>query len=308
MQRRTLSLMVIFSLILLVFSVLFYAGEEVNAAKKSRRGWLGVYIQELTPSLREALKLGDRKGLVITEVVEDSPADEAGLREEDVILEFDGKKVEKVREFTRLVRRTPPGTRVKLLIFRDGKEKEIEVEIGKSRKRDVDVLVLGDKGLRIHFGYPRLGVRVHDLNADLADYFHVKEYEGVLILDVQEDSPAEDADLKPGDVITKIDDEKINDVEDLKETLEDYDEGDVVTVEIVRKGKRQTVEVELEGYGYGYRDWFPRRFRFHRFFNRDFDEATIHLSPFLLPELPKVLPPTLFPDKDKQGKVKVHQI
>ena len=308
MQRRSLSVIIILSLILLVFAVLFYANEEVNAAKKSRRGWLGIYIQELTPSLREALKLGDRKGLIITEVVEDSPADEAGLQEEDVILEFDGKKVEKVREFTRLVRRTPPGTRVKLLIFRDGKEKEIEVEIGRSRKRDVDVFVFGDKGLRIYFGHPRLGVRVHDLNADLAEYFHVDENEGVLILEVQEDSPAEDAGLKPGDVITKIDDEKISDVEDLNETLGEYEEGDLVTVEFVRKGKRQTVEVELEGNGYGYRYWFPRRFRFYRFFNRDFDEATINLIPFMLPDLPKILPPALFPNKNKQGKEKTLQI
>ncbi len=96
-------------------------------------------------------------------------------------------------------------------------------------------------------GRPQLGVQVHDLNGDLAEYFKVNRDDGVLIIEVTEDSPAESAGLKAGDVITRIDDEKISSHEDLIETLEDYEDGDVTSVQFVRKGKTQKVEVELEG-------------------------------------------------------------
>ncbi|RMF67609.1 MAG: PDZ domain-containing protein [Calditrichaeota bacterium] len=109
-------------------------------------------------------------------------------------------------------------------------------------------------------GRPRLGAEVHELNADLAAYFHVEENGGALITDVFEDSPAEDAGLKAGDVIVKVDDEEISDPDDLTDTLEEYEEGDVVTVEFVRNGKKQKVEVELEEMNaYGFRFWNPER-------------------------------------------------
>ena len=92
-----------------------------------------------------------------------------------------------------------------------------------------------------------MGVQVHDLNGDLAEYFKVNKDDGVLITQVTEDSPAEAAGLKAGDVITRIDDEKISSHENLIETLEDYEDGDVTSVQFVRKGKTQKVEVELEG-------------------------------------------------------------
>jgi membrane-associated protease RseP (regulator of RpoE activity) len=99
-----------------------------------------------------------------------------------------------------------------------------------------------------------------------------------LILEVIEDSPAEEAGLKAGDVITKVDEEEIRDPEELVETLEDYEEGDVVKVEYVRRGKKESVEVELEDFeSCGFRFQFPKRlpFRLHRFGIDDFDEAEI---------------------------------
>ncbi len=242
--------------LLLAFFFTAMSTEAQPAAKK--RGWLGIAVQELTPSLRDALDLGDRTGLLISDVEDDSPAEEAGLREEDVILEFNGQTVEKAKELVRLVRKTPPGTRVKIKIFRDGEEKTIEVEVGRMPRRRWGFSFMNPGAfMRFTSGRASLGVRVEDLNPDLGKYFGVEDGRGVLILEVLEDSPAEDAGLKAGDVILQLEDEKINDVDDLLDVLEDYDPGDEVTVEILRHGKKREFHVELD-------DSLPsmRRFRF----------------------------------------------
>lgn len=232
--------------LLIVAAFIFAIQSQSQAQSRSKKGWLGVGIQEMTPSMSKNYKLGNRSGLLITSVVEKSPADDAGLWEDDVILTFNGKSVEFSEEFSRTVSKTERGTKVKLLIMRDGKEKQIEVTIGKKRRRH-SFAWSDDNNFQFFMGRPQLGVQVHELNGDLAEYFKVNKDDGVLIIEVTEDSPAEAAGLKAGDVITMINDEKISSHEDLIEALEDYDDGDVASVQFVRKGKTQKVEVELQG-------------------------------------------------------------
>lgn len=214
------------------------------------KGWLGVSIREMTPSMREEYKLGERSGLLVVDVARNSPADDAGLREDDVILKYDGQPVEIAGEFSKLVRNTEPGKTVKLLVFRDGEEKDFEVEIAKRKSRVVKPAYWGGKHFAFCMDRPRLGVVVHALNEDLAPYFKVEKNSGALISQVMEDSPAEAAGLKAGDVITKIDDEKISGPEDLYEALEQYEGGDKVMVEYIRKDAAEKVEVELEDEGF----------------------------------------------------------
>jgi len=231
--------------------LLFVTLRDGNAVEKTKKGWLGVSVQELTPSLRETMKVGNRTGLLITDVVRNSPADDANLREEDVLLSFDGKAVEKADDFTQLVRNTPPDKKVKVKIMRNGEERELEVTIGARRSESSarsfswsgsghspDVFWVGDRA--------HLGVQVQDLNRDLAPYFKVEEKSGVLVLSVSDASPAEKAGLKAGDVITRLGDEKITDADDLVTALRDYEGGDKAKVEYVRQGKSANVEVEFE--------------------------------------------------------------
>ncbi len=231
------------------------AGAALNdaaAQERRQRGWLGVTVQELTPSLRDAMKVGDRSGLLISSVVENSPADDAGLKEGDVIVRFDGNSVEKTKDFTRLVRRTSPGENVNVVYVRDGDEESTEVEIGRRKSSGSNYFSWSggdddnDRKIVRFFGRPRLGVQVHELNESLAGYFDADENGGVLILEVTEDSPAEKAGLKSGDVITKVDGEKVRDPEELIEILGDYDYDEVIEVEYLRKGSTGKVEVELE--------------------------------------------------------------
>jgi predicted metalloprotease with PDZ domain len=245
-------------------ALLFVTLRDGKAVEKTQKSWLGVSVQELTPSLRDAMKVGNRPGLLITNVVQSSPADDANLREEDVLLSFDGKTVEKADDFVRLVRNTPPDKTVKVKILRDGEEREIEVTL-EARKTASSPRAFtdnwgGDGRNLMAFGRPRLGVHVQELNSDLAPYFKVEEKGGVLVLEVTKDSPAEKAGLKAGDVITKIDGEKITDADDLISTLRDYEEGDEATIEYVRQGKTATVQAALESSeDHGFHLWGPDR-------------------------------------------------
>ena len=249
------------------------AGSVQNsyAAAKKRKGWLGVGVQEMTPSMRHEYKTGERFGLLITEVAEGSPAENADLQEDDVIIEYNGKAVDEVKAFSRLVRNTEPGSKVTLTILRDGESKKIEAEIGKRpQSRGFSApFGFGKSGdIRMALGGAKLGVKIHAIDDDLAKYFNAKARSGVLILEVEEDSPAEAAGLKPGDIITKVDGESVRDSEDLLEELRDYEPGDEVELEYLRDSKSLTATVELEGGSMPFRfEMFGpgrRSFRFHR--------------------------------------------
>jgi C-terminal processing protease CtpA/Prc len=232
--------------------LLFIMLRDGNAVEKTKKGWLGVSVQELTPSLRETMKVGNRTGLLITNVAEGSPADDANLREEDVLLSFDGKAVEKADDFTQLVRNTAPDKKVKVKIMRNGEERELEVTVG-ARKSEASARSFSWSGSGSHSpsifwagNSAHLGVQVQDLNRDLAPYFKVEEKSGVLVLSVGKDTPAEKAGLKAGDVITRLGEEKITDADDLISALRDYEDGDKVNVEYVRQGKSASVQIEFE--------------------------------------------------------------
>ncbi len=230
--------------------------QESHAGEKSGKGWLGVIVKELTPSLREKMKLGNETGLLVSEVVRDSPADDAGLEEGDVIIQFDGKKVEQADDFSRAVRNAGADSKVNLIVLREGTRKTMEVMLGKrSRPGYASGFSHGfgqgfghapGKEVTVWMSRPRLGVQVHELDENLAAYFKVEPRSGVLVLEVNEDSPAAKAGLRSGDVITKVDNETVRDAEDLIESLQDYEEGDEVKIEYVRQGKRETTAITIE--------------------------------------------------------------
>ena len=246
--------------LLLSAVILGAAWRESAASSKSGKGWLGVSVEELTPSLRKKLKLGEQTGLLVTNVVENSPADDAGFREEDVIVEFDGKKVEEAEVFTRLVRDAGAEKKVTIVLLREGERKNMEVILGKRRTSQGYSYSFGGTPPHVFTlsGRPRLGVQVHELDESLAAYFKVQPREGVLVLEVNEDSPAEKAGFKSGDVITKVGEEKIRDAEDLVEALAEYEDGDKIALAYVRQGKSATVEIEIEAAQPRTRFWSPR--------------------------------------------------
>ena len=239
------------------------AGEDEDT------GWLGVHLRRLTPDLREAMDIPTETGVLVADVVEDSPAEKADFEVGDIILKYDGQKVSSPRGLSKLVRETTPGKKVKVEISRDGQQMTLTAEIGEREEseRAYKIKISGDEGkenLLFHcpgsmewFGLPHplstwlgsdiwLGVHTIDLTDQLAKYFDITDGRGVLISDVIEDSPAEKAKLKAGDVIVKADGERIEDTPDLREIIDEHEEGQEMEVVVVRKGKEKTVKLTLE--------------------------------------------------------------
>lgn len=224
----------------IALSLLFFVN-NADAKQNKKEGFLGVTVESL--SHEEKREEGIAFGVYVWKVMKDSPADKAGLKEDDIIQYYNNNKIRNPADLTEYVRRTEPGTEVQIALFRQGDPKKITVTIGtkKYSKQDKQYYsILADQ--RAY-----LGVKLQDMNEDLAPYFKVKENEGALILEVTEDSPAEDAGIKPGDVILKIEDETIREAEDVKDLMDDYETGETVTIQIKRRGRIQNFRVELGG-------------------------------------------------------------
>ncbi len=231
-------------------------------AKPAKRSnaWLGVYTQSVDRDISDAFELEIDYGAIVNEVLGDSPADEAGIKDGDVIISFDGRKVWDQDDLLDFIEDKNAGESVALELFRDGKSVTVNVELGK-RPRSKGLfsraprahsrnLVFSDPGhgKYRHFSSNRggyIGVSLTSLSEQLADYFGVKNNNGVLITEVAEDSPAQKAGLKAGDVIVAIEDEEISNYADVKEIVGESDQGDKLTFTILRNKRKKKIEVEV---------------------------------------------------------------
>ncbi len=223
---------------------------QETETEKVEQGYLGVSISEISEDVLEAYGLKDRRGVLITNVADDSPADKAGLKEGDVITEFDGKPVDNTEDLTRFVRGCEPGSEVQVKIMRQGKAQTIKVTIGKLRRYyphiSLGPLVLPSFTPFRFFWGGRLGLTLQNLNPSLGEYFQRESGKGVLVLEVEEESPAAEAGFLPGDVIISIDGKAVDNKENLRDILKEAEEGDKLTFEILRKGKSQKLTVEMK--------------------------------------------------------------
>jgi len=207
--------------------------------------YLGVGIQEITAERAKALKLPEETGVEITRVAPDSPAEKAGLKSGDVLLQINGNKVESLEESARLVRETPVGHEVKLEIFRNGARQTITAKVGEHppaglpdgfgfRMPDVPRII---QGLRS----PMLGVEAESIDGQLAQYFGVNE--GVLVRTVMRGSAAEKAGVKAGDVILRVDDAKVATPAEISARLRAA-HGKPIPVALMRERKEMSLTVE----------------------------------------------------------------
>jgi membrane-associated protease RseP (regulator of RpoE activity) len=235
--------------------------------------FLGVYTEDVSKENMGRYNLREVRGVGITQVAKDSPAEKAGLRKDDVILRFDGENVTSTRKLTRLVSEVAPDQTVRLTISRGGAEQEVSVTIGKRNESinagegfrafpgmpDLRGLITpegrggnvwkwevpeqGGDGMVFAFGNNRrIGVSTMQLTKQLAEYFGIADGQGVLVTSVAEDSPAAKAGIKAGDVITAIDGEKVDGAGDVARGINKRKEGDV-TLTVIRKGNQRTITV-----------------------------------------------------------------
>jgi len=183
------------------------------------RGYLGVNIQNVDENLAKSFGLPDTQGALVGGLRDDSPAQKAGLKSGDFIVAVDGKVVKDVNDLRHRVAEIKPDTTVKIDYYRDGKKESASVKVG---QQPADMASEpGDSGAREPSdAVGRFGLRVADVNAELADRFGLKKSaKGAVILEVDENSPASDQGLRPGDVITEAQTTKIATAEDLAKAL-----------------------------------------------------------------------------------------
>ncbi len=182
------------------------------------RGWLGVVIQSITPELASEFGLSEVAGALVSRVLPDGPADAAGLRVGDVIVEFDGQGIDEWNDLPRVVAGTPVGRKVAVIVVRGGKRTKLKVKVGTLEEPQLADSP-GESG-----GPSVFGLSAQDLTSELAQQLGVEEGAGVVITDVQPGSPAAKADLRRGDVIVEVDREAVKNVRDLRSKLENADE------------------------------------------------------------------------------------
>jgi serine protease Do len=229
--------------------------------------WLGVETHEVTADRAKELKLSAERGVVLGKIVPDSPAGKAGLKENDVVTEINGQRVEGAAQFRRMIHEIPAGRTVQLSVWRDGRTQTISATLGKSEQGRHVMKMLAPtpgtfafrmpempeipsmewNGSMLLGGQPRLGIDAEDLSGQLGAFFGAPDGEGILVRDVTSGSPAEKAGVKAGDVITSLNGERIRTVGELREKLSAKrdDKDRTVKLGVLRNKSEISLSVEL---------------------------------------------------------------
>jgi serine protease Do len=199
--------------------------EQLKTKGRVTRGWLGVTVQEVTPEISENLKLSEMRGALVGDVLKGEPAEKAGIKTGDIIMEIDGKKIRDTHELLRIVASLPLSKTVDLKVIRNGKEMILPIKIGerKDQKELAQIVQPSDQ----------LGMTVQEITPELSQYFGLSETGGVVITQVKEESPADDAGLKTQDIILQINKVKIS-------SLKDY------RMEISKSGREETLLILIK--------------------------------------------------------------
>lgn len=232
-----------------------------------KKGYLGVFLEKL--SLRDKKDFGVSHGVLVTGVAENSPAEKAGIEEDDIIQSFNNNEIHKPEDLTTAVRNVKPGETAKVKMIRIDKPKEVTVTVGEnpgksdfyifSEGKNIDIPEwkgslehLGKNFEKFHFsGGAFLGVELQDLNPDLAAYFGAPKGEGALVLEVTPDSPAQKAGMKAGDVILEIASKKISSASDVINAIAEKKKGEEIQIKALRHKANQNFKAVLdEGKGF----------------------------------------------------------
>ena len=185
-------------------------------------GWLGISFQEITENLALALELNDTKGVMITQILNDSPAEAADLKSKDVIIKIDNQKVNGTSDLRNIIFYKYPGTTIQLTIVRDGKQIVKNITLA-SRPSDEE---LYGNYLKENADFDKLGLKV-EINDD----------NKIIVKSVKEDSSSEKEQIKANDIITHIDDKGIENIEDYYDALANIESGDIVLIGVTTINK-----------------------------------------------------------------------
>lgn len=184
---------------------------QLKEKGKVIRGYLGVWLQPLNEELAKSFGLKEAKGALVAQVIKDTPAEKAGIKEGDIIIKFDGKDVKDVRDLQMKVANTPVGKRVSVVVWRDGKEKVVKVIVGEMPEEEKIASAPGEELWR--------GMKVSSIDEEAKNKFGIEEDKGVVVIYVEPGTPAEESGIVPGTVIKMIDNYRISSISDFNKVI-----------------------------------------------------------------------------------------
>ncbi|HXM99712.1 MAG TPA: PDZ domain-containing protein [Candidatus Dormibacteraeota bacterium] len=230
--------------------------------------WLGVETHDVTAEKAKEFKLSAERGVLLGKIVPDSPAAKGGLKQNDVVMELNGQRVESAAQFRRMVREIPAGRTVQLAVWREGRTQTLSVKLGKSEEghskwmksmpgsfafKMPEIPLIpempegpGMENFKFFSGaHARLGIDAEDLSGQLASFFGIPDGEGILVRSVNSGSPAEKAGLKAGDVITALNGERVRSVGELREKIFAHNDAKNMQLSVLRNKAETKLNVEL---------------------------------------------------------------
>ncbi len=213
--------------------------DELIQKGKVTRGWLGVYIQNITPEIAKNFKFEGKKGVLVADIMKDSPARKAKIEIGDIIISVNGAEVSDINQLRRYVAALKPGTSAKVKIFRAGKEVELDVmiaelpaqsQITEEKMEEVDTI----------------GMSVGDITEENAYKFRISDTTGVIVLEIQDQSPAYEAGMMVGDIIKEIENIPVENVDKYNELLKQYEKKETLLLLIKRGGIHKFVVIKKQ--------------------------------------------------------------
>ncbi|HXX16848.1 MAG TPA: PDZ domain-containing protein [Candidatus Eremiobacteraceae bacterium] len=243
-------------------SIVTDGDDNMEVFVTSDGGWLGARVKEVTSDEVKELKLPAERGVVLGKIVPDSPAAKAGLKENDVVTEINGQRVEGTEQFRRMIREIPAGRTAQFTVWREGRAQTVTVTLGTSEMHRTNTFVAPAEPGTFSFQMPdignifengpwsmssgtRLGIDAENLDGEFGNYFGAPDGEGILVRGVFPDTPAAKAGLKVGDVITSVNGERIRSIGELRAKMADGAQEKTLKLGLIRNKAALSVTVEL---------------------------------------------------------------
>ena len=185
--------------------------DELRQHGKVVRGWLGVSVQDMTPELARSFGLKRAQGALVADVTADSPAARAGLQRGDIILQYNGTAIDEAHQLPALVANTPVGQTVPIVVLRKNERQNLSITVAE--------MPASAGAAPAQAATADWGITVANITSDLAQQYNLQQQQGVVITGVSENTPAGDAGLQPGDVITEVNRQRVNTVSEYQDAL-----------------------------------------------------------------------------------------
>jgi serine protease Do len=203
--------------------------EQLRTSGSVTRGWLGVSIQDITPELSKYYGLKETQGALVGEIFEGDPAEKAGIKAKDIIVEVDGKVIKNSRDLSRIIAEIPVGKKVDVKVVRDGNEHSFRIKIAK-RPEDKETMATRDSTEETE-----LGMTVSPLTPELARRLRIPNGEGIVVVSVEKGSPADRAEVREGDLVLEIDHQPVKTVKDYQRHIRKVKKDETVSLLVRRR-------------------------------------------------------------------------